>query len=142
MLTMKRVLKYVFLLLAAIVVLGFVAGAWLIHDGGWIRQKTGEYVSGLTGRQFSIDGPLDIDLSLYPVISAGDLRLANASWAGDTDLVRLKKLRFSIEFLSLFSDQIAFPFIELEGLNLVLAENEQGEVNWDLFPPMEQDAED
>jgi len=139
---MKRVLKYFFSLLAAVVVLCFVAGAWLIHDGDWIRGKTGEYVSGITGRQFSIDGPLDIDLSLHPVISAEDLRLANTPWAGDTDLASLKKIRFSIDFLSLFSDQIAFHFIELEGLDLALAENDQGEVNWDLLPPMEQDAED
>jgi len=142
LLTMKRVLKYFFLLLAAIIVLGFAAGAWLIHDGDWIRDKAGEYVSGLTGRQFSIDGPLDIDLSLHPVISARDLRLANASWAGATDLVRLEKLSFSIEFRSLFSDQVAFDFIELEGLELALAENDQGEVNWDLFPPGEQETED
>ncbi len=139
---MKRVVKFIFSLLAVTVVLGFVVGGWLIHDGDWIREKTGEYVSGLTGRQFSIDGPLDIDLSLHLVISAGDLRLANASWAGDTDLASLKKLRFSIDFLSLFSDQIVFPFIELEGLNIALAENEQGEVNWDLFPATGPETED
>jgi uncharacterized protein involved in outer membrane biogenesis len=139
---MKRALKYFFSLLAAIVVLCFVVGAWLIHDGDWIRGKTGEYVSGITGRQFSIDGSLNIDLSLHPVVSAEDLRLANTPWAGDTDLVRLKKLRFSIDFLSLFSDQVAFHFIELEGLDLALAENDQGEVNWDLFPSPGAEIED
>jgi len=139
---MKRVLKYFFSLLAAIIVLVVVAGAWLIHDGDWIRGKTGDYVSELTGRQFSIDGPLNIDLSLHPVLSAEDLRLANTLWAGDSDLARLKKLRLSIDFLSLFSDQIAFHFIELEGLNLALAKNDQGEVNWDLFPSTGSETED
>ncbi len=60
---MKRVLKIIFSLLVAIVVLCFVAGAWLIHDGDWIRGKTGEYVSGITGRQFSIVDPL---ISIFP----------------------------------------------------------------------------
>ncbi|MFB3077608.1 MAG: AsmA family protein, partial [Lysobacterales bacterium] len=112
---MKRALKYLLSMLAAIVVLCIVMGAWLIHDGDWIRAKSGEYVSRITGRQFSIDGPLDINLSLHPTVSAQDLRLSNASWAGDTDLARLKKLRFSVDFLSLFSDQVVFNFIELEG---------------------------
>ena len=142
LITMKRALKYSLSMLAAIVVLCFVVGAWLIQDGDWIRAKTGEYVSRITGRQFSIDGPLEIDLSLHPTVSAKELRLSNASWAGDTDLARLKKLRFSVDFLSLFSDQVVFNFIELEGLNLALAENDQGEVNWDLFPPTEEATED
>ena len=139
---MQRVVKYSLSLLAAIVVLCLAVGAWLIHDGDWIREQTEVYVSGITGRQFSIDGPFNIDLSLDLVLSAEDLRLANTSWASATDLVRLRKLRFSIDVLSLFSDRVAFNFIELDGLSLALAENDQGEVNWDLFPTTDRETED
>ena len=138
---MKRALKYLLSLLAAFVVLGFAVGTWLIHDGDWIRMKAQKYVSDVTGRQFSIDGPIDINLSLHPLLSAEDLHLANAPWAGDADLVRLRKLRFSIDLLSLFSDKLTFNFIEFEGLSLALEENDQGEVNWDLFTSEQQETE-
>ena len=138
---MKRVLKYLFLLSIAVLVIGISLSAWLIHDGEWIRKKTGEYVSGITGRQFLIDGSFDIDFSLHPVISANDLRLANTSWANNPELAYVHKLRISIDLLSLFSDQVALHYIELEGLRLALEENDQGEVNWDLFSSSEQEQE-
>ncbi len=138
---MKRALKYLFLLSIAALVIGISLSAWLIHDGEWIRKKTGEYVSGITGRQFSIDGSLDIDFSLHPVISANDLHLENTSWASNPELAYVHKLRISIDLFSLFSDQVALHYIELEGLRLALEENDQGEVNWDLFSSSEQEQE-
>ena len=139
---MKRVLKYILFLLVAVLLVSVGVAGWLLHDQDWIKSRAGEFVTELSGRQFAIEGPVEIALSTHPTVSAEDLRLANAPWAGEDDMVSLEKIRFSFDLLSLFSDQFLIDFIEADGLIIALAENEQGDVNWDLFPDTENAAKD
>jgi uncharacterized protein involved in outer membrane biogenesis len=139
---MKRVLKYLLSFLAVFLLVSIGVAGWLLHDQDWIKSRAGEFVTELTGRQFVIEGPLEISLSTHPTISAEGLRLANAPWAGGADMVRLEKLRFSFDLRSLFSDQFILDFVEADGLIIALAENQQGDVNWDLFPATESAAKD
>jgi uncharacterized protein involved in outer membrane biogenesis len=139
---MKRVLKYILSLLVAVLLVSIGVAGWLLHDQDWIKSRAGEFVTELSGRQFVIEGPVEIGLSTHPTVSAEDLRLANAPWAGEDDMVSLEKIRFSFDLLSLFSDQFLIDFIEADGLIIALAENEQGDVNWDLFPDTETAAKD
>ena len=139
---MKRVLKYILSFLVVLLLAGIGVAGWLLHDQDWIKSRAGEFVSELTGRQFVIDGPVEIGLSPHPTVSAQGLRLANAPWAGEAEMVRLEKLRFSFELLSLFSDKFVLDFVEADGLIIALAENERGDVNWDLFPEAQTPAKD
>ncbi len=131
---MWRIFKFAILSLAAVLLLCLAVAWWLIEDGDWIRDEAGAFVTELTGRDFSIEGPLDIGISAHPTVTAGNLRLANAPWADGDDMIRLQRLRVSFELFSIFSDQFIIHFIEADGLSVALAENEQGEANWDLFP--------
>jgi len=68
---------------------GFVLGALgmglllllLFFDWNWFKGPLERAVSGATGREFRIDGDLDVDLGRTITVSADRLRLANAPWS-------------------------------------------------------------
>jgi uncharacterized protein involved in outer membrane biogenesis len=138
---MKRFFLITFLSLAVVLLAAIGAVFWLLHDQDWIKGEVQELVTDLTGRQFLIDGPLDIALSANPVVEAQGLSLANAPWADRAEMIQLEKLRVSFDLFSIFSDQFGIHFVEVDGLEVSLAENDQGEVNWDLFPGADEDPE-
>jgi uncharacterized protein involved in outer membrane biogenesis len=131
---MKRVFLIALAVFAALLLALIGTVAWLLHDQDWIKGEVQEFVTELTGRNFVIDGPLEISLSADPVIRAESLRLANAPWAEPADMIRLETLRVSFELASVFSKQFVLHFIEADGLAVALVENDDGDKNWDLFP--------
>ncbi|WP_372015573.1 AsmA family protein [Pseudoxanthomonas sp. 10H] len=66
-------------------VLGLIAIAlfvlWLLFDWNWFKGPLERAVSAATGREFRIDGDLDVDLGRTITVSADRLRLANAPWS-------------------------------------------------------------
>ena len=130
---MWRFFKYFLLSLLGILLLGIGFAWWLIEDGAWIRAKTEQIVTDISGRPFAIGGELDLDVSLNPGVVLNDLRLANAPWADGPDMARVERLAVSINLMSVFSDQLVIHFIEADGVALMLAENEAGDANWELF---------
>ena len=130
---MKRVFLIALAVLAALLLAVVGTAAWLLHDQDWIKGEVQEFVTELTGRNFVIEGPLEITLSADPVIRAEGLSLANATWAEPSEMVRLEKLSFSFQLSSVFSEQFVIHFIEAEGLVVALSENDGGDKNWDLL---------
>jgi len=138
---MKRYFLITFFVLAVVLLAAIGAVFWLLHDQTWIKSEAQELVTDLTGRQFLIEGPLDIALSAHPVVEAQGLSLANAPWADSAEMIQLEKLRVSFDLFSIFSDQFGIHFVEVDGLEVSLAENDQGEVNWDLFRGADEEPE-
>jgi uncharacterized protein involved in outer membrane biogenesis len=136
---MRRVLKVLLISLLGIMLLGVGIALWFISDEAWVAAKTEQFVSDLTGRQLSINGELKLDLSLHPSVEVKDISLANAPWAGEPDMATVQRLAVSIDLMSLFSDRLVIHYIEADGVALALAENEGGEVNWDLLPEQDED---
>jgi uncharacterized protein involved in outer membrane biogenesis len=67
---------------------------WLLFDWNWFKGPLERAVSGATGREFRIDGDLDVDLGRTITVSADRLRLANAPWSeeprmGDAERVEI-----------------------------------------------------
>ncbi|MFC1797516.1 AsmA family protein [Pseudomonadota bacterium] len=118
---MKRIFFITLSVLLALLLATTATVWWLLHDQGWIKGKAQELVSEMTGRQFLIEGPLDITLSAHPVIEAQGLSLANAPWAEPAEMVHLDQLRMSFDLRSVFTDQFGIHFIEIDGLDLALA---------------------
>jgi uncharacterized protein involved in outer membrane biogenesis len=118
---MWRFFKFFLISMLGILLLGTGFIWWLIQDGDWIRGKTEQIVTDITGRQFSISGELSLGISLNPDVVANDLHLANAPWAGKNDMATVERLAFSIDLMSLFSDRLVIHYIEADGVALALA---------------------
>ena len=136
---MRRILKNLLFSVLGILLLALGVAWWFIEDEEWFAGRAEQFVSDLTGRQFSIGGTLVLHLSLHPAVEVNDLSLSNVPWASEPDMATIKHLAASIDLMSLLSDRLVIHYIEADGVTVALAENENGEINWDLLPEQNSD---
>ena len=118
-------------LLGLVVLLAVVAVVLL--NGGALNGVIEDRIAAATGRPASLeqapslgfeDGALTLDV--------GPLSIANAEWAADQhpDFARIQKLQASLRVMPLLRGRIELPEVVVEGPQIHLARNENGEVNW------------
>ena len=105
-----------------VVALGAVLVIFLsVFDWNLLRGYIGAKVTEKTGREFSIDGNLDVDfLPFPPRVYAERLRLANASWGSSPTMLDIQKLEFSISLLNLLKGDVIFPEASLSQPQILL----------------------
>lgn len=126
--------------------ISFVAFAALALLGAWyaasfvnpvqLTKLLSSTVKDSTGRELNISGP--VRLSLFPSISvkAEQVSLSNTSWASNPDLLTLKQIELDIRLLPLFKGNVEISRIVMEGAELYLQTNKDGNGNWNLTPPV------
>ena len=119
-----------------VVVAVFIAACGIfltVFDWNLLRGYIGEKVTQKAGREFSINGNLDVDfLPFPPRIHAEDLRFANAEWGTDKTMFDIKQLDFSVSLLSLLKGDIVLPEVSLVEPNVLLEKSADGKPNWIL----------
>jgi uncharacterized protein involved in outer membrane biogenesis len=82
------------------IVLGLIAAAllvlWLLFDWNWFKGPLERAVSASTGREFRIDGDLDVDLGRTITVSADRLRLANPDWSKQARMGSAERVEIDI----------------------------------------------
>ena len=71
----------------------------LLWDWNWLKRPIERFVEAQTGREFHIDGDLDVDLGRMTRVTADGLRFANANWAKEQQMAKTDRLAFSFELL-------------------------------------------
>jgi uncharacterized protein involved in outer membrane biogenesis len=126
-----RIIKILAILLAVLVVL---AGALILIipriDFAQYRKPLESYVSGVTGRLFTINGVFEPVLSLTPTIRATDVRFANAEWADSADMAVIDEIYIRLRLWSLFSGPVRVIRLQINGGELHLQRNADGADNW------------
>ena len=92
-------------------------------------------VERTTGRQFTIDGPITLRLSLRPVIVLHQLSLANPPGFADANLVTLDRVEAQLALLPLLSHRIDVLHLHLVDPRMVLERNSAGTPDWIFGPP-------
>jgi uncharacterized protein involved in outer membrane biogenesis len=110
-------------LLAALIVL------LAVFDWNWLKGPVQRLVSQRTGREFRIDGGLDVDLMPLRV-HAGKLYLGNASWSGEPAMARIERLDMRVRFWPLLAGRVVLPEVSLVQPRLRLERNAAGSGNW------------
>lgn len=105
---------------------------WWLWDWNWFKRPIERRVEAATGREFRIDGDLDVDLGWTPTIRADGLRLANAPWSSDETMASVERLEFRIDLWPLFRGDIVLPSVRLRAPRLLLERNDALEANWDF----------
>lgn len=95
-----------------------------------------------TGRELTIEGDLNLAISLSPSLNVSGVTLANAAWGEDKPMMVLKNLQAKVDLVSLLSGQIDVDYIVLDGLALVLQSDGKGRANWEFEAPGAQGAAD
>ncbi|MEM7226622.1 MAG: AsmA family protein [Pseudomonadota bacterium] len=127
---LKRILVGGFALLVALVVAVYaVINSLDVED---LRATIQEQVKAATGRDFTVAGPIDIQVSLQPSIALDDVTLANAPWASETPMIRVKHFEVEVALLPLISGQIDVRNLVLVEPKVLLEIDEQGKGNWQM----------
>lgn len=125
---MRRFLKWASavlgVLIAAVVVLV------LVWDWNWFRGYINEAGTSASGREFAIDGDIDVDLAWKPLIRLHKVRLSNAEWAEPENMVEIDLVQFRIDLGELLIGRIVLPELLLRAPRVELAKDENGEGNW------------
>ena len=82
------------------------------------------------GRTVKVDDKIVIATSLQPYFSIQGLRIANPKGFQAGDFLQMKNAKVGVRVLPLLSGKIHVTEIKVNGLSVVLVENEKGAVNW------------
>ena len=128
---MKRILRAVgvsVILVAAVAVGGFVTLASL--DLNDYREEIAARIEAATGRDVTIEGELDLEISLDPALVVEGVSIANAAWGSRPAMVRLGRLEAKVELLPLLWGDVIVHYLLISGLDVLLETDALGRGNW------------
>jgi len=83
-----------------------------------------------TGRDFTIAGPMDLEISLRPRIVAEDITLANADWGSRPEMVKVNKFEVVVSLVPLVFGQVNIVRVVLVEPDILLETDKAGTGNW------------
>lgn len=114
--------------------LGLLALALLIlivlWDWNWFKRPIERRVIAQTGREFHIDGNLDVELGRTLTITADRLRFANTPWAREPEMARVKRVQFDLRLWPLLRGKAQIPRIALDQPIVHLQRDSKQHGNW------------
>lgn len=129
---MGKLLKLLFGIIGSLIGLIIVAAIaiLLLVDPNDFRGEITEAVTEATGRSMKIDG--DLSLSVFPWlgINTGAVELGNAKGFGKQAFAKIDSTQIRVRLLPLLSTKIEMDTLVLNGLELNLQRNKQGQDNW------------
>ncbi|MGY0505278.1 AsmA family protein [Luteimonas sp. e5] len=103
----------------------------LLWDWNWFKRPVERFVSASTGREFHIDGDLDVKLGRLTRIRVDGLRLGNAEWSKEALMASSERLEFTLPLLpAIFKHELRIPELRLTRPRLLLETGPEGEGNW------------
>lgn len=105
------------------------------------RGAIAEHISQATGRQLSLNGELELNISTKLSIVVTDMSLANATWASEPEMLTLKRVEAEMMLLPLLTGKIHIPRFHLEGVKALAETNASGISNWMFTESVEDEVE-
>ncbi|WP_067515542.1 AsmA family protein [Endozoicomonas ascidiicola] len=132
---MNRAIKFIAVLLAALVLLVVIAAALLPRfiDPNQFRGDITQTIYDQSGLKVNING--DIGWSIFPWVG---LSLSDVAVEGkhNSKLAKLGSADVSVKVIPLLSKRIEMQTLELKGLELTLVKNKSGIGNWEVSAPV------
>lgn len=91
-------------------------------------------VKAATGRDLSLQGPVDFKLSLEPKVVLPGVAFQNAPWAAKQPLLTAKRIEVQIALLPLLSRRFEIVRLTLVEPVIALETDAQGKGNWEFAP--------
>ncbi|HVV69442.1 MAG TPA: AsmA family protein [Gammaproteobacteria bacterium] len=130
---MKKLLKTLISIIVVLILLFIIAGVCLVLflDPNKFKEQISSVVHDKTGRELVING--DIERSFFPWLGLRihDVRMSNApGFTPEENFITVGEADVSVKLLSLLSGKVEIGNLVLKDLQLNLAENKQGQTNW------------
>ena len=140
-------MRKILLILAGLAVVALIGIVVVISqiDVSEYKEQALAQVEKATGRKASIDGELDLSISLNPTIVAEGIRFANADWGSRPDMLTIKRIEVQVALLPLLSGEVEIQRFILIEPDVLLEKNKAGKGNWEIgqaaAPAEEQGSE-
>ena len=108
--------------------------ATLAIDPDIYRPAVQRQLSEAIGRDVSIER-LAVGRSLRPTIAVTGVRIANAPWATQPQLISVNHASVRLDLLSLIRGEIEIGNVDVDGVELSLERDSNGIGNWELSSP-------
>lgn len=117
-----------------LVVLIFIAACLLVlFPEKWFWPWVGDRGSAALGREFAVDGPIDIDWDWgTPRIRAEKVRLANLANSKEANMLEIQSLEFSVRLRDLLIGRLTLPEVNIARPRIILEKRDAETKNWDL----------
>ena len=102
-----------------------------------IKAQLEQRVSEQLGRDFRIEGPLELRPWRPFALSLADVRLANPDWAENPDLARIASVELDVDALAYLGGTLAIERLAITQPALALEVREDGTPSWQLATPEE-----
>jgi len=130
-----KIVKILGIVVAVVVVaLGGVLAYVATLDPNELAQEAAVEVREATGRDFTINGPVDLSVSLQPTLEVSDVAFGNADWGSDPTMASIGRLEVEIALLPLLSGQVDIARLVLVEPTILLERQADGTANWDIAP--------
>ena len=126
--SLKRIVLAFFVLI--LVLVGGVAVFLMTLDFNQYKGLIAETVEDATGRKLSIEGDIDLKLSLHPALAVERVTFANAVWGSRGSMVTLKRLDAQVSLLPLLSGEVNVKRLVLVEPDILLETDAKGRGNW------------
>ncbi len=84
------------------------------------------------GRQLTIDGEIELDLSLSPTLAVHDVALANVAGGSRPEMARIGTLAIGLELGALLRGELSITHLTVIDADLILERGDDGVGNWVL----------
>jgi uncharacterized protein involved in outer membrane biogenesis len=91
-----------------------------------------EQAAAATGRTLTIEGDMDLSVSLSPAIVINGVRFQNAEWGSRPDMAVIERVEASIPLIPALFGNISVTRLALVSPDILLERNAQGQANWEF----------
>ena len=105
------------------------------------RDTIAEHISQAAGRQLSLNGEFELNISTKFSIVVTDITLANATWASEPEMLAIQRVEAEVMLLPLLSGKVYIPRFHLEGVKALAETNASGISNWILTDAVDDEVE-
>jgi AsmA protein len=114
----------------AALVLAALLAVWMLANPNAYKSRVAAAVKESTGRDLALAG--DIKLSVFPrvALELGPASLGNPPGFGDEPFLTFRHATVRVKLWPLLHDQLALDGVAIDGLDLRLRRNADGEGNW------------
>lgn len=103
----------------------------VLFDWNWFKGPVERRVQAATGREFRIEGDLDVDWTwLRPTVIANRIVLGNAAWAASREMFRAERIEVEVALWPLLRGRHHLPQVRLTAPVLDLERQADGRANW------------
>lgn len=125
---MRRWLLITLIAFPLLVLLVLAGGIWWLMQAD-LRPIAEQYASDALGREVQASR-LEIGWGDPLILTLRDLRIANAPWGSEPDMISLRVLDAAVDLQSLWDGTPIYRHLRAEGLKVVLERDEKGNGNW------------